>query len=61
MAKNLLEQQEFEVFMAFEDNNTTIETVAKANGINEPQVVEIFNKAQYKLSSIIEEKPTPKS
>lgn len=61
MAGNLLDEQEFEIFMAFQDNNTTIETVAMANGLTEPQVVEIFNKAQYKLSSVIEEKPTSRS
>jgi len=56
-----LDEQEFEIFMAFQDNNTTIETVAMANGLTEPQVVEIFNKAQHKLSSVIEEKPTSRS
>jgi transcriptional regulator with XRE-family HTH domain len=57
-ARNLLEEQEFEVFMAFQDSDTSIETVAKANGLTVPRVVEIFNKAQYKLSSFTEEKPT---
>lgn len=61
LAKDQLNEQEFAVFMAFQDNNTTIESVAKANDLTEPQVVEIFNKAQHKLSSVIEEKPTSRS
>lgn len=61
LAENMLSEQEFEIFMAFQDHNTTIESVAKANDLTEPQVVEIFNKAQHKLSSVIEEKPTSRS
>lgn len=57
MAQQLLNEQEFVIFMAFEENSMTVENVAKAQGITELEVIDIFNKAQYKLSAFMDGKP----
>jgi hypothetical protein len=54
IANKHLNQQECDVFMAFQDNEVTIGMVAKAHGLTEEEVVSIFNTAQSKISSELE-------
>lgn len=53
LAGNLLDKQEFSVFMAFENRNTTVDLVAKALKMSEEEVVSIFNSAQAKMAAVI--------
>ena len=52
LAETLLDEQEFNVFMAFQDPATTTQLVAKALERTEEEVVTIFISAQTKISSI---------
>jgi len=54
LTKNLLNEQESEVFRLFQDNEATVTMVAKANGLTEEEVISIFNTAQSKISSVLE-------
>ncbi len=50
MAENMLDKQEFDVFMAFQDTTASTTMIAKALGMEEKEVVTIFNTAQHKIS-----------
>ncbi len=55
LAEKQLDEQQYDVFTAFQDNQATISMVANAKGLTEEEVICIFNTAQSKISSVIEE------
>lgn len=54
LTDNFLDEQEYEIFMAFQDTSVHIDMVAKAHGLTENEVIVIFNTAQNKISSLLE-------
>lgn len=56
LAENLLNDQERAVFLAFQQTQATTEMVATALKLTEKDVINIFNAAQNKISSILEGK-----
>ena len=56
LARKTLSNLEFEIYMAFGQRDMNIANLSKAHAKTEQEVVDIFNKAQSKITSAMEEK-----
>jgi transcriptional regulator with XRE-family HTH domain len=54
LAANMLDKEEFVVFMAFQESDGSIEMIAQGLGMDQTQVLEIYYDAQIKIKSYIE-------